>query len=60
MKADRMILVIDNYDSFTYNIVQYLWELGETVVVFKNDEISVEQIRRAAPKMVLLAWSRVS
>ncbi|MFO1370700.1 MAG: aminodeoxychorismate/anthranilate synthase component II [Marinagarivorans sp.] len=50
-----MILVIDNYDSFTYNIVQYLWELGETVVVFKNDEISVEQIRRAAPKMVLLS-----
>lgn len=50
-----MILVIDNYDSFTFNIVQYLWELGESVEVYKNDEITVEQIRNAAPKMVLLS-----
>lgn len=50
-----MILVIDNYDSFTFNIVQYLLELGETVEVRKNDEITLEQIRRATPKMVLLS-----
>ncbi|MES2822400.1 MAG: aminodeoxychorismate/anthranilate synthase component II [Pseudomonadota bacterium] len=50
-----MILVIDNYDSFTFNIVQYLWELGEIVNVYKNDEITVAQIRNAAPKMVLLS-----
>lgn len=50
-----MILVVDNYDSFTFNIVQYLWELGESVEVYKNDEITVEQIRNAAPKMVLLS-----
>ena len=50
-----MILVIDNYDSFTFNLVQYLLELGETVDVFKNDKITVEQISRASPKLVLLS-----
>jgi anthranilate synthase/aminodeoxychorismate synthase-like glutamine amidotransferase len=50
-----MILVIDNYDSFTFNLVQYLLELGETVDVYKNDKITVEQISRASPKLVLLS-----
>ena len=39
-----MILVIDNYDSFTYNLVQYLGELGEEVQVRRNDEIGLEEI----------------
>ena len=39
-----MILVIDNYDSFTYNLVQYLGELGEEVVVHRNDEIDLAGI----------------
>jgi len=39
-----MLLVIDNYDSFTYNLVQYLGELGQTVEVRRNDEVSVDQI----------------
>ena len=36
-----MILMVDNYDSFTYNLVQYLWELGEELKVFRNDKISI-------------------
>ena len=40
-----MVLVIDNYDSFTYNLVQYLGELGATVVVRRNDEATIEQLR---------------
>ena len=39
-----MLLVIDNYDSFTYNLVQYLGELGETVEVRRNDRVTVQQI----------------
>ena len=39
-----MLLVIDNYDSFTYNLVQYLGELGERIEVRRNDEVTVEQI----------------
>ena len=39
-----MLLMIDNYDSFTYNLVQYLGELGEDVRVYRNDEITLEQI----------------
>ena len=41
-----MILVIDNYDSFTYNLVQYLGEMGEELVVYRNDEITVDEIER--------------
>ena len=44
-----MVLVIDNYDSFTYNLVQYLGELGATVVVRRNDEASIDQLRGLAP-----------
>lgn len=50
-----MILVIDNYDSFTYNLVQYLGELGEEVVVRRNDEIDLEGIRRLNPDHILLS-----
>ncbi|MCK4907305.1 MAG: anthranilate/aminodeoxychorismate synthase component II, partial [Spirochaetes bacterium] len=40
-----MVLMIDNYDSFTYNIVQYFMEMGESVKVFRNDKITVEEAR---------------
>ena len=50
-----MICVIDNYDSFVYNLVQYLGELGQEVEVFRNDEISVDQIRSLHPAAVLLS-----
>ena len=50
-----MIVVIDNYDSFTYNLVQYLGELGAAVVVHRNDEISVDQIRKSQPEGVLIS-----
>lgn len=49
-----MILVVDNYDSFTYNLVQYLGELGEEVRVFRNDAVTVDEIRALRPAMVLL------
>ena len=41
-----MLLMIDNYDSFTFNLVQYFMELGTEVVVFRNDAITVEEIKR--------------
>ena len=50
-----MILVIDNYDSFTYNLVQYLGELGAEVVVKRNDAVSVEEVRGLAPAGVLIS-----
>ncbi|MCU0649423.1 MAG: aminodeoxychorismate/anthranilate synthase component II [Gemmatimonadaceae bacterium] len=50
-----MLLVIDNYDSFTYNLVQYLGELGETVVVHRNDAIDVEAIGALAPDAIVLS-----
>jgi para-aminobenzoate synthetase component 2 len=50
-----MILVIDNYDSFTYNLVQYLGELGAEVVVERNDAVSVDDIRKLAPSGVLIS-----
>ena len=50
-----MILVIDNYDSFTYNLVQYLGELGAAVEVRRNDAVSVEDIRGIAPTGVLIS-----
>ncbi len=50
-----MILVIDNYDSFTYNLVQYLGELGAEVVVKRNDAVSVEVIRELGPRGVLIS-----
>jgi anthranilate synthase/aminodeoxychorismate synthase-like glutamine amidotransferase len=50
-----MILVVDNYDSFTYNLVQYLGELGAVVEVVRNDEISVEAVADRKPEGVLLS-----
>ena len=50
-----MLLVIDNYDSFTYNLVQYLGELGAEVVVHRNDAISVEEIRTLGPSAMILS-----
>ncbi len=44
-----MLLMIDNYDSFTYNVVQYLGELGADVQVHRNDEITIEQIEALNP-----------
>ena len=50
-----MILVLDNYDSFTFNLVQYLGELGEEVVVRRNDEITAEQIAALAPERIVIS-----
>jgi 4-amino-4-deoxychorismate synthase (2-amino-4-deoxychorismate-forming) component II len=50
-----MILVIDNYDSFTYNLVQYLGELGEEVVVRRNDEITLAEIEADLPGRILIS-----
>jgi anthranilate synthase/aminodeoxychorismate synthase-like glutamine amidotransferase len=50
-----MILVIDNYDSFTYNLVQYLGELGAKVEVRRNDQITVEEIERMAPERIVIS-----
>jgi para-aminobenzoate synthetase component 2 len=51
----QMVLVIDNYDSFTYNLVQYLGELGEEIVVKRNDEIDLEGIAELAPDHILIS-----
>jgi anthranilate synthase component II len=50
-----MILMIDNYDSFTYNLVQYLGELGADVKVVRNDEISVNDIVKLAPEKIVVS-----
>jgi anthranilate synthase/aminodeoxychorismate synthase-like glutamine amidotransferase len=50
-----MILMIDNYDSFTYNLVQYLGQLGQEVVVHRNDEISIDEIRELRPNAIFLS-----
>ena len=50
-----MILMIDNYDSFTYNIVQYLGELGATVDVRRNDEISLDEIQQLEPEKIVIS-----
>jgi para-aminobenzoate synthetase component 2 len=50
-----MILVIDNYDSFTYNIVQYLGEMGQEVVVHRNDAITMEEIAALKPDHLLIS-----
>lgn len=50
-----MVLVIDNYDSFTYNLVQYLGELGVEVQVFRNDRITLDGIRRLRPRQIVIS-----
>jgi len=51
----RMVFVLDNYDSFTYNLVQYLGELGADVEVYRNDELTVEQVEALKPERILLS-----
>ncbi|NLW34742.1 MAG: aminodeoxychorismate/anthranilate synthase component II [Syntrophorhabdus aromaticivorans] len=50
-----MVLMIDNYDSFTYNLVQYLGELGEEVVVFRNDKTTVDEIEQLSPSRIVIS-----
>lgn len=50
-----MLLMIDNYDSFTFNVYQYLGELGQQVEVFRNDEITLEEIERLDPEMIVIS-----
>lgn len=50
-----MILMIDNYDSFTFNLVQYLGELGEEVKVYRNDKVTVEEVEKMAPEHIVIS-----
>jgi len=50
-----MILMIDNYDSFTYNLVQYLGELGEELVVYRNDQLTVEDVKKLKPSSIVIS-----
>jgi anthranilate synthase/aminodeoxychorismate synthase-like glutamine amidotransferase len=50
-----MLLMIDNYDSFTYNLVQYLGELGEDIKVFRNDKITLHEIERLKPERIVIS-----
>ncbi|RKL65231.1 aminodeoxychorismate/anthranilate synthase component II [Salipaludibacillus neizhouensis] len=50
-----MILMIDNYDSFTYNLVQYLGEMGQELVVKRNDQITLEEIEKLAPDYLMIS-----
>jgi len=50
-----MILMIDNYDSFTYNLVQYLGEMGEDLVVFRNDKITIGRVERLKPACLVMS-----
>ena len=50
-----MIVVVDNYDSFTYNLVQYLGELGETLAVYRNDQTTVEEIAALSPEAIVVS-----
>jgi anthranilate synthase/aminodeoxychorismate synthase-like glutamine amidotransferase len=50
-----MILVIDNYDSFTYNLVQYIGEITPDIQVFRNDKVTVEEIKKLAPEKIVIS-----
>ncbi|RAK16540.1 para-aminobenzoate synthetase component 2 [Anoxybacillus vitaminiphilus] len=50
-----MILMIDNYDSFTYNLVQYLGQLGEELIVKRNDEITIKEIEELSPEFLMIS-----
>ena len=50
-----MLLMIDNYDSFTYNLVQYLGELGADIQVFRNDKITIEEIEKLSPERIVIS-----
>ena len=53
--GNKMVFVLDNYDSFTYNLVQYLGELGAEVTVRRNDEVTPEQVEAMKPERILLS-----
>ena len=55
VKAGFMVFVLDNYDSFTYNLVQYLGELGATVEVRRNDQCTVEDVEALGPERILIS-----
>lgn len=50
-----MIVVIDNYDSFTYNLVQYLGELGQEIVVYRNDQVTIDEIKKINPDHIVIS-----
>lgn len=50
-----MILMIDNYDSFTYNLVQYLGEMGQQLKVFRNDKITIDEIEQMSPDRIVIS-----
>lgn len=52
---EKMLLMIDNYDSFTYNLVQYFSELGEKVAVYRNDEITLDAISQLQPERIVIS-----
>ena len=49
------VLVIDNYDSFVYNLVQYIGELGAEVIVYRNDQVSLEQVKKLKPERIVIS-----
>jgi len=49
------VLVIDNYDSFVYNLVQYIGELGAEVIVYRNDQVNIEQVKKLEPDRILIS-----
>jgi anthranilate synthase/aminodeoxychorismate synthase-like glutamine amidotransferase len=55
LNGPAMVLVIDNYDSFTYNLVQYLGELGAELEVRRNDQVTTEEIARMAPERIVIS-----
>jgi anthranilate synthase/aminodeoxychorismate synthase-like glutamine amidotransferase len=50
-----MLVMIDNYDSFTYNLVQYLGELGEVIKVYRNDQVTVDEIEQQKPERIVIS-----
>jgi len=50
-----MLAMIDNYDSFTYNLVQYLGELGQVIKVFRNDQVTVDEVEAISPKRIVIS-----
>ena len=50
-----MILMIDNYDSFTYNLIQYFGELGADLIVYRNDKISISQVNKLDPEKIIIS-----
>ena len=50
-----MLLMIDNYDSFTYNLVQYFYEMDQEVEVYRNDEITISQIIKKSPEYLVIS-----